>query len=59
MLLLGCNYQHSLEDQNVRHSNEHKVYHKAEYSKKTIEDINLVVREGQLHDILVETVGMG
>lgn len=59
LLLLECNSQHSLEDQDVRHNNEHKIYHNAECSKKAIDEINLNVRAGQLHDILVDTVGMG
>lgn len=59
LLLRGCNFQHCLEDQNVRHNNQHKGHHNPKCCKKAIDYISLVVRAGQLHDILVEAVRMG
>ena len=51
-----CNAEYSLQDQCIRKNNESQVQHSTESNKETIDNIDLVVRAGQLHGILMKTV---
>ena len=51
-----CNAEYSLQDQCIRKNNESQVQHSTESNKETIDNIDLVVRAGQLHGILMKTI---
>lgn len=61
-LCLGftCQAQHSLEDKQVRQRDEKRVHANGrDDDDEAIDDVDADVSTGQLHDILVEAVGMG
>lgn len=50
------NAEYSFQDQCIRNNSESQVHHSTESNKETVDNIDLVVRAGQLRGILMKTV---